>query len=228
MTSSPSPYNMTYRSLSTPTSIAYVPTLPQPATDSPANAARPSMLPSLAEDGHSLPGPAGQLAHTEPGFTTITVPPAPPSVLPSADPRSGLMSAVVIPSLTGEILPTLRAEPRSGVQLAGGEVRTLAAPRRPVTDAVVRPAYAHAADYSWLVGTLEPGRLPGTWCIRYCGVDEEDRHGGSVTLIEVAPTPEFEVGCPVRVDGELLHPDGRDLKPMYWTRSITILHNPAP
>jgi hypothetical protein len=95
--------------------------------------------------------------------------------------------------------------------------------RRTYTDITADPAFAHAPNYSWLVGMLEPGRERDTWCLRFCSVDEEDRYGGSVTLVNAGPTSEFQYGRLARVEGELLQSDSQGLKPEYRVRSLKLL-----
>src|SRR5262249_49234143 len=95
--------------------------------------------------------------------------------------------------------------------------------RRTFVDLTAHPDFAHARDYSWLGGTLEPGEEQGTWCVRYCSVDEEDRYGGSMLLLEPGPTDGFEYGRLVRVQGAAENPKSNQSKPPYRVRKLTLL-----
>jgi hypothetical protein len=77
------------------------------------------------------------------------------------------------------------------------------APRRSFADITAKPGYAHAPDYSWIAGELQYLHSRKVWRLRYASVDEEDRYGGGMTLIEAGPMTEFKEGQMVRVEGQL-------------------------
>jgi hypothetical protein len=94
-------------------------------------------------------------------------------------------------------------------------VPPLAAP--PVGEAVtayrpdleVRPAVAaqvgHEPNYSSITGHLHYVRADGgRWVLRYAGLDQEDRYGGSVVLAPAVEMRNFREGDLVRVYGEVL------------------------
>ena len=77
------------------------------------------------------------------------------------------------------------------------------APRRSFADITAKPGYAHAPDYSWIAGELQFLHSRKVWRLRYASVDEEDRYGGGMTLIEAGPMTEFKEGQMVRVEGQV-------------------------
>jgi hypothetical protein len=98
--------------------------------------------------------------------------------------------------------------------------------RRSFTDLTAHPAFAHAPDYGWLVGRLEYVHLTKTWCLRYASVDEEDRHGGGVTLVDERGLVDGKAGRLVRVEGQLVSPETREPHPPYRVRSLSVLEGP--
>jgi hypothetical protein len=81
--------------------------------------------------------------------------------------------------------------------------------------------YAHALDYSMLVGELNYNPRQGTWRLRYTTVDDEDRYGGSVTLVGADPMlHDYKSGQVVRVHGSLADPDSRLPSPAYRVTEV--------
>src|SRR5699024_3491236 len=62
--------------------------------------------------------------------------------------------------------------------------------RRSYTDVTAAACFAHGPDYGWLCGRVEYSRLSKGWRLRYASVDEDDRYGGSVTLV---PDPKLDI-----------------------------------
>lgn len=83
-----------------------------------------------------------------------------------------------------------------------------------------KPAYAHAADYTWLVGELYQLKSQNVWLLRYAPMDQNDAHGGSVTLVGVGWAGALREGQLVRVEGGLINPDSRRLNPAFRVRAI--------
>jgi hypothetical protein len=81
----------------------------------------------------------------------------------------------------------------------------------------------HAPDYGWLVGVLHYSEVRGVWRLRYAGPDEEDRFGGSVTLVGATPLPSLQNGQTVHVEGQLVDPTSWDPSPAYRLHSIQML-----
>jgi hypothetical protein len=98
--------------------------------------------------------------------------------------------------------------------------------RRTFNDITVRPGFDHAADYSWLVGELDYNRSNNRWRVRYASLEEEDRFGGSVTLLEAGSMSEFHTGQMVRVSGHVLNPGSHEPAPGYRITDIHLLQNP--
>lgn len=96
-------------------------------------------------------------------------------------------------------------------------------PRRDFSDITARPGFRHNSDYTELVGEIQYLHTRECWRLRYASVDEEDRYGGSVTLVETGSMDRFKSGQLVRVIGLLVDADSRDPSPTYRVRSIKVL-----
>ncbi len=84
-------------------------------------------------------------------------------------------------------------------------------------------------DYAWLSGQVEYSRLGGgTWRLRYASVDEEDRYGGSVTLVENAGLDRLRDGQRVIVQGHLSNPDDTRPAPAYRVDWFRVLGDGSP
>ncbi len=92
--------------------------------------------------------------------------------------------------------------------------------RRTFTDITANPAFGHAPDYSWLVGELQFLHVRNVWKVRYASLEDEDRYGGSVTLVDAGTMTGFKDGQLVRVEGQMVNPDARGACPPYRVRSI--------
>src|SRR5262249_28718956 len=79
--------------------------------------------------------------------------------------------------------------------------------RRSFPDITARGGFAHAANYSWLVGELHYSAQKDQWRLRYASIDDEDRYGGGVTL-DVAQhlMKDLHDGMMVRVEGSMADP----------------------
>jgi hypothetical protein len=96
--------------------------------------------------------------------------------------------------------PPVIPEPLNNPALTRGEPP----PKRAAfIDATAQPFFAHAEDYSWVQGQAEYSRLSKAWRLRYASVDEVDRYGGSVTLIENDLVQKLKDGQYVRVQGQI-------------------------
>ncbi len=110
---------------------------------------------------------------------------------------------------------------------------TLAEEQEAPPSAVVRAArpncgeasipYNHAPDYQWLTGELRYSPARAVWCLHYAGPDEDDRHGGTVTLVAATPLTDLRSGLVVRVEGELLDSQSQEPSPPYQVRSVRSL-----
>ena len=81
----------------------------------------------------------------------------------------------------------------------------------------------HAPDYGWLVGYLERNAGRNAWSVRYSSAAADDRHGGSLVLINPGPMSGFRAGQLVRVEGQLIDPLPMELKQAYRVRAIQLL-----
>jgi hypothetical protein len=97
--------------------------------------------------------------------------------------------------------------------------------RRSFADITAKPGFGHAADYCWLVGELQYVHVRKAWRLRYASVDEEDRYGGSVTLVEMGSMDSYSNGQMVRVEGQLLDSESREPSPTYRVRSMQVVGN---
>ncbi len=92
--------------------------------------------------------------------------------------------------------------------------------RRTYADISADPCFAHAPDYSSVTGELYHAKKSDVWTVRYVSVDEDDKYGGSVTLIDMGPMEGFESGQMVHVDGRIADPDSKEPCPKYQVQSI--------
>lgn len=83
--------------------------------------------------------------------------------------------------------------------------------RRSFTDVTAKPGMGHADNYTWLKGELQYLHGANVWNLRYASVDEEDKFGGSVTLVEMSRQSNFQSGQMVRVEGEVLDQESKPL-----------------
>jgi hypothetical protein len=94
--------------------------------------------------------------------------------------------------------------------------------RRSFPDITARPEFAHAPDYSWLIGELHFSPQKQQWRLRYASIDNEDRYGGSVTLDAAHVMSGFQDGQLVRVEGKLLDQDSKEPSPGFRVKDIQL------
>jgi hypothetical protein len=97
--------------------------------------------------------------------------------------------------------------------------------RRSYVDLSAAPCFSHAPDYSWLVGQVEHSRAAREWRLRYASVDEADRFGGRVVLIENQHVGYLADGQYVQVRGHLVNTD-RSEDARYRIESFEVIHDP--
>ena len=95
--------------------------------------------------------------------------------------------------------------------------------RRSYSDITAKPCFAHAPDYTWVQGELVHLHGRNVWRIRYASVDEEDKYGGGINLIEAGPMDNFQDGQLVRIEGRPADPDNKESE--YRVNSIHALPN---
>jgi hypothetical protein len=98
--------------------------------------------------------------------------------------------------------------------------------RRSFVDITAAPCFGHAPDYCWLSGQVEYSRILGTWRLRYASVDETDRFGGSVTLVENTHVSYLRDGEYVKVEGHLINPNAEGSSPPYRIESFKVIDHP--
>jgi hypothetical protein len=94
------------------------------------------------------------------------------------------------------------------------------APRRSFADITAKPEFGHASDYTWLAGELSHIPSKNQWRLRFASIDDEDKYGGSVTLDATLELRGFLSGQLVRVEGEMIDKDSRDIAPKYRVKEI--------
>jgi hypothetical protein len=90
----------------------------------------------------------------------------------------------------------------------------------PNSNVSTEPRYGHDAEYHRLIGVLDYSRIQDAWVLRYVSYEDDDRYGGSVTLVAPGNMTQFKAGQTVRVEGDLIDPESRQLRPAFQVRSI--------
>jgi hypothetical protein len=101
-----------------------------------------------------------------------------------------------------------------------------APPRRSFVDLSAPPCFGHAPDYCWLSGQVEYSRVGKEWRLRYASVDETDRYGGHVVLIESQHVSYLEDGQYVQVRGHLVSPESDALPAAYRIEAFAVVRDP--
>jgi len=99
-------------------------------------------------------------------------------------------------------------------------VGELASVRKPFADLTAHPCFNHAEDYTCLSGQLQHSHISKSWRLRYAPLDEVERYGGSVTLIDDVKLSGLKDGDLVRLHGCLVNPEERGIAPPYEIKSI--------
>jgi len=134
--------------------------------------------------------------------------------IPLSKPVDSQMVTAMKPNL--ESLKTEpKAEPKSAESKSDAPVA-----RRCYPDITARPEFAHAEDYSWVVGELSYLPHKNQWRVRYTSIDDEDRYGGSVTLDASHMMDGYKTGQLVRVKGEMVDKDSREPAPKYRVNDV--------
>lgn len=130
---------------------------------------------------------------------------------PPGDVRSHFTPTSYAPTTT---TPEVREKPSSASSANAMPAEASSA------NAAGEPRFAHDAKYHQLIGVLDYSRIQGAWILRYVSYDEDDRYGGSVTLVMPSRMMRYRAGQTVRVEGELIDPESRQLRPAFQVRSI--------
>jgi hypothetical protein len=138
--------------------------------------------------------------------------PAPPAALPlAASPRAaGGPQDTTAATVPAEPRATRRPEVRV-LEVLSAKCAAAEQDAGPSNDPWAAAAvYGHAPDYRWLTGELRYSPARGAWCLHYASEEEEDRHGGSVTLVGTGPMTGLRPGQAVRVEGQMIDPNTRE------------------
>jgi hypothetical protein len=145
-----------------------------------------------------------------PDANSQTAPPSPPARRPE----------VRVLEVVPERAPTA---PTDAATVSVSAYRVPSPARCDETRCDATTSYGHAPDYRWLTGELRYAQVRQAWCLRYAGEEDQDRYGGSVTLVTSGMTTGLRPGQAVRVEGELIDPESRDPSPAYRVRGLTPL-----
>ncbi len=160
----------------------------------------------------SLPAPAAE-AQSEKDMTTEHLPPAPVTTAPAKEVET---IPTVAKSSDQEATPAGYAIPITGTKDEFSR-------RRSYVDITAKSCFSHAPDYSWVQGELVYLHSHNCWRIRYASVDEDDKFGGGVNLIETGPMDNYKDGQCVRVQGRPSDSENKDSE--YRVTSIQALAN---
>jgi hypothetical protein len=180
------------------------------------------------------------LAHNEPG-----VPGLPPTAVASAPREHVVGKPRTPPERTAPPEPVPPPPPPDPVPEAPpppppGQETAPAAPAVHTHDAEpvappppakpVAGTYGHAADYSWLQGTLDR-HFHGHLELRYCDPATEDEWGGKVCLDADPRLAEFHEGDVLFVEGEIVRENGAAQRgswnqyPRYLIRNLELVRH---
>lgn len=107
-----------------------------------------------------------------------------------------------------------------------GQLTSMASPNVPTPPqsaaTMPHPRFDHDPNYRWLVGTLDYSRIQRGWLLRYVSLEQDDRYGGCVTLVAPNQETQFKRGQTVRVEGSLVDPESRQLRPAYQVSNVRV------
>jgi hypothetical protein len=156
-----------------------------------------SITPAVASDLRPVPAVSSYTPMPQPTVVETTIVEAPKAPEPVDEKTVEQMSLV-------KVLP----EPPEKVR------------RRTFADISADPCFAHAPDYTSVTGELYHYKKSDLWTIRYASVDEDDKYGGSVTLIDMGMMDGYESGQMVHIEGRLDDPDSKEPAPKYQVQSM--------
>jgi hypothetical protein len=82
--------------------------------------------------------------------------------------------------------------------------------RRSYADITAKACFSHAPDYTWVQGELVYLHSHNCWRIRYASVDDDDKFGGGVNLVETGPMDNYKEGQCVRIEGRPSDPENKE------------------
>lgn len=96
--------------------------------------------------------------------------------------------------------------------------------RKSFVDLSAARCFAHAPDYNWIFGQVEYSNVSKEWRLRYASVEEEDRYGGRVSLIENHYVKELREGMYIHARGYVVNPENSSTSSTYfridWYRAL--------
>jgi hypothetical protein len=99
--------------------------------------------------------------------------------------------------------------------------------RRAYLDLTAAACFAHDPGYAWVIGQVEYSVVARQWRLRYASVDEVDRFGGHVTLIDDQHVRGLTDGMYVHVRGHIVNPESSGMDPTYYRiESLQQVTNP--
>ncbi len=99
--------------------------------------------------------------------------------------------------------------------------------RRSYVDITAAACFGHAPDYAWVSGQVEYSRVRKEWRLRYASVDETDRYGGRLVLIENEHLSYLRDGQYVRLQGHLVNPNDASGSPaVYRIEAFKLIDKP--
>ena len=99
--------------------------------------------------------------------------------------------------------------------------------RRSFVDTTAALCFGHAPDYTWVSGQVEYSAVRKEWRIRYASVDETDRYGGRLALIQNEHVGYMADGQYVRVQGHLVNPgDAAGSPAFYRVEAFKVIDRP--
>ncbi len=162
----------------------------------------------------SLPAPAAE-AQPEKEMKAEQLPPATVTTAPIKEKEVETIPTVA-KSADQETTPAGYAIPVTG----GKDDITR---RRSYADITAKACFSHAPDYTWVQGELVYLHSHNCWRVRYASVDEDDKFGGGVNLVETGPMDNFKDGQCVRIQGRPSDPDNKESE--YRVTAIRALPN---
>jgi hypothetical protein len=178
--------------------------------------------------GRVVPAHSGQTAEPPMGQAAAPAPLAHLEFQPPVHAAAGLLAPVSAPASPYAAMPAVPpavavAAPSDAALAARPAAATSLFPRGDSTpgrkcfiDSTAAPCFSHAADYSWIVGQVEYSRIAKDWRLRYASVDETDKFGGRVCLIENHHLTLLHDGQYVRVEGHVVNPDNAGTGPVFY------------
>jgi hypothetical protein len=144
---------------------------------------------------------------------TVSETPIPPeeAIKMGLTPRVQYPASALPPSNSPAVFP--RAQPATA--------------RKSYVDLSASPCFAHAPDYSWIIGKVEYSTIAKEWRIRYAGVEETERYGGRLSLIENHQVGLLRDGLHVQVRGYIVNRDNAGNGPTFYrVEWFRIVDNP--